>query len=203
VPVKASSLKSRLTGVLSASQRKEFAKLLLVELLGVLADAGLLGSTFVVSPDGEALRTATKLGAGGIREEKDRGVNSAVFKGISESGSPDVVLVLPSDLPLLRASEVKAVLRLKSSGFDVVVSPSRGFTGTNALAYSPSSGLVLSYDDDSFWNHLASAARRGLTTAVSSRFGIMFDIDSPEDFRALAKFSIQRESVEFARRNSR
>ena len=203
MPVKSASLKSRLAGVLSASQRREFAKLLLVDLLEVLSDAGLVGSTYVVSSDRQALRIALKLGACGIREEKDRGVNSAVLEGINGSGSPEVVLVLPSDLPLVRASEVKAILGLKSSGFGVVISPSRGFTGTNALAYSPSSGLVLSYDDDSFWNHLASAARGGLKTAVSSRFGIMFDVDSPEDFRSLARSSIQRESVEFARRNSR
>jgi 2-phospho-L-lactate guanylyltransferase len=202
VPVKSSGLKSRLSGVLSTAKRSEFTRLLLTDLLAVLSGARLLGNTYVVSPDRQILRLAGRLGAGEILESKDRGVNAAVIKGLSETGPPDSVLVLPSDLPLLQVSEVRGLLGLRSSGFRVVVTPSRGFNGTNALLYSTSSGLALSYDDNSFWNHLSSAAQNGLATAVSCRPGLMFDVDTPDDLRELASVRSERRSVAFARRHS-
>jgi 2-phospho-L-lactate guanylyltransferase len=200
VPVKSSRVKSRLSGILPAEQRLAFSRLLLSGVLGVLTEAGLLKSTYVVTSDRATLKLARTLGAFGVAEEGDRGVNSAVVTGVKASGSPDTVLVFPSDLPLLRPSDVTAVLTMKSTGMDVVISPSRGFDGTNALAFSPSSKLALSYDDDSFWNHLASAALNHLRTAVNTRAGLMFDVDSPDDFRVLAESKVDLPSVRFARR---
>jgi 2-phospho-L-lactate guanylyltransferase len=202
VPVKSASVKSRLSSVLSARARVEFSKLLLEDVLRVLSGAGLIDVTHVVTPDRETLRLAGGFGARGVAEEKDQGVNAAVQRGIKEAGHPERVLVIPSDLPLLQVSDMKEVLRLISVGLDVVITPSQGFDGTNALAFSPDSGLMLSYDQNSFWNHLASAARKNLTTAVSCRRGLMFDVDSPQDFRMLARTNMTRPSVRFARRNS-
>ena len=202
VPVKSARAKSRLSSVLSTPARVEFSKLLLEDVLRVLKSAGLIDVTHVVTSDREALRLARGFGARGVAEEGDRGVNAAVQRGIMETGHTERVLVIPSDLPLLQVSDLKEVLRLISEGMDVVITPSQGFDGTNALAFSPGSGLVLSYDQNSFWNHLASAARKNLTTAVSCRRGLMFDVDSPQDFRVLARTGLARPSVQFARRNS-
>ncbi len=202
IPVKSFGAKSRLSGVLSAAQRRQFTRILLTDLLDALAGAGVLGSTHVVTSDGELARFASSLGAGEIRETRDQGVNSAVLRGVKEAGSPDTVVVIPSDLPLIRPTDVKRVLRLRSYGVDVVITPSLGFNGTNALAFPADSDFALSYDNDSFWNHLASAARNGLTTAVCCRPGIMFDVDSPEDFKALADTRVDRPSADFARRHS-
>ncbi len=130
-------------------------------------------------------------------------MNSAVTRGAKAIHLHGPVLVIPSDLPLLGADDIREVTGLRVAGMDVVISPSRGFDGTNALAFSPSSGLQLSYDNDSFWNHLASAAREGLRTAVTCRPGLMFDVDSPEDFRRLARSGQAKPAVEFARRVGR
>jgi 2-phospho-L-lactate guanylyltransferase len=200
VPVKSSRVKSRLAGVLTEAQRREFANLLLSDVLGVLKEAALLGVTHIVSPDGEILGLAERMGARGIPELKDSGVNSAVARGIAAARNPGNVLVVPADLPLLRASEIKQIIALKSAGADVVMTPSFAFDGTNALLFSPRSRFPLSYDDNSFWNHLATSARKGLSTAVCCQRGLMFDVDSPDDFRALARSRSSRPSVSFARR---
>ncbi len=163
----------------------------------------MLGQTYVISSGDEILQYARRLGAKGMSEERDAGVNSAVTRGIRRLGRPDSVLVIPSDLPFLRAADIREVAGLRKAGMDVVISPSHGFDGTNALAFSLSSGPRLSYDDNSFWNHLASAARKGLRTAVSCRPGLMFDVDSPEDFRRLAASSRDEPAVVFARRVGR
>ncbi len=130
-------------------------------------------------------------------------MNSAVRRGIVQLGSPEAVLVLPSDLPLVSGSEIKRLLSLKSEGLDAAIVPSASFDGTNAFAFPTRRGLPLSYDRDSFWNHVAACARKGLSLGVSSEPGIMFDIDSPEDLRKLAGSSSDGPAAAFARRVTR
>lgn len=200
VPVKSSRVKSRLAGILSEAQRRQFANLLLTDVLEVLKGAGLMSVTHVVSSDRAMLRLAERLGARGIPEQEDSGVNSAVTRGISATHTPENVLVLPSDLPLLGRSEIKEVIELKSGGVDVVIAPSSAFDGTNAFLFSPRNSFPLSYDNNSFWNHLAASARKRLSTAVCCQRGLMFDVDSPDDFQALARSRSDRPSAAFARR---
>jgi 2-phospho-L-lactate guanylyltransferase len=120
-----------------------------------------------------------------------------------ESPESRDVLVLPSDLPLLRASDIRKILTLKSKGLDVVLSPSQAFDGTNALLFPRGSPVRLSYDDNSFWAHLASAASHGLSVGVYAGTGVMFDVDSPEDLDALARTDINSKAAAFARRVDR
>jgi 2-phospho-L-lactate guanylyltransferase len=200
IPVKSSGIKSRLSGILSRAERKEFARLLLLDVLGAFRQAGLLKFCHVVSADEGILALVANAGAHPIREQGDSGVNSAVNFGIRATGRPRSVLVVPSDLPLLGASDVEHLLALRSAGLDVVIAPSLAFDGTNALAFSGTSGFPLSYDNDSFWNHTAAVARRGLSLGVCSNRGVMFDVDSPDDFRMLAKARVNRPSAVFARR---
>ncbi len=158
----------------------------------------MLGVTHVVSSDPGVLRFATGSGAGAVREARDEGVNAAVLAGTRAVGRPDRVLVLPSDLPLLRASEVKRVLRL-SRFVEVVVAPSASLNGTNALVFPTSVGFPLSYDDDSFWNHLRACGRKLLSVGIPSARGLSFDLDSPDDLRALARSRRVTPAVAFAR----
>ncbi len=201
VPVKGGNVKTRLSAVLSADQRRRFARLTLGDVLASLKSAGLISSTYVISPDGGVLEMAKRLGATAVKEPKDSGVNSAVLLGMRKVRS-EVVMVVPSDLPLLRSSDISRLLELKE-GLDIVIAPSVGFTGTNALVFSRSRPLALSYDDNSFWNHLRGAARASMTAGVCCRPGVMFDVDSTEDLRALARSSGGRASAAFARRSAR
>ena len=199
IPVKASETKSRLSSVLSRTERADLGSLLLSGVLGALGEAGLLAVTYVVSSDPNALRLASNSGAGVVRETKDEGVNSAVNAGVDATGRPARVLVLPSDLPLLRASEVRRTLSLGRL-LNIVIAPSVSFNGTNALLFSPRDGLLLSYDKDSFWNHVRASGRLGLSVGVSSEPGLIFDLDSPEDLRNLARSRAKTPLVAFARR---
>jgi 2-phospho-L-lactate/phosphoenolpyruvate guanylyltransferase len=199
VPVKSVGVKSRLSSVLGRDQRRELARLLLSDVIEVLKRAGFLGATYVVSPDKGMLDLASMMGAHTIAEPKDAGVNSAVRRGLKMAKAKDDIMVIPADLPLLGVSDLRSLVSLRRSGPDVVISPSLAFDGTNALVFPLGAPLRLSYDRDSFWNHLASASREGLSVGVSSRPGIMFDVDSPEDLRKLAKSRTNRNSVVFAK----
>ncbi len=200
IPVKSMKVKSRLSAVLTEAQRREFEDLLLSDLLGVLKRAGLIAQVGVVSSDSGILRLAEYEGAHGVPEPGDRGVNAAVLRGIKAAVGATKVTVLPSDLPLLTASQFRDLLALSSAGLDVAIAPSQGFDGTNALTFSPGSGPALSYDDNSFWNHLYDSARKGLSVGVCCERGLMLDMDSPADLEALARSGSRRPSAEFARR---
>lgn len=197
--MKSSGGKSRLAPILSLAMRRELGSLLLAGVLRELREAGFLAQTHVVTSDPEVLRLAARWGAGTVREARDEGVNAAVEAGVKALGHPSKILVLPSDLPLLRASEVKHMIRL-SELLQVVIVPSTSFNGTNALVFRPDAGPALSYDRDSFWNHLRDGGRKRLSVGVCSAPGLTFDLDSPEDFRLLALSRTGGPAVEFARR---
>ena len=197
--MKSSGAKSRLSSVLPLREREELESLLLSGVLGALRKAALLPATHVVSSDPVILRLATRSGAGIVREAGDKGVNAAVEAGVSALGRPLKVLVLPCDLPLLRASQIRHIVSL-SELMQVVIAPSTSFNGTNALVFSPNMGLPLSYDDDSFWNHIRASSQRGLSVAVVSNPGLAFDLDSPEDLQKLAHVRARTPAGAFARR---
>ena len=202
VPVKSAGRKSRLSGVLDRHEREEFAALLLAAVLGAIRSARLLPSCYVVSSDEMVLDLASRAGANTVPEPEDAGVNSAVARGLHKAKNRDA-LVIPGDLPLLRPSELKGLLAGRGEGVDVALAPSRAFDGTNALLFSPSSRLRLSYDDDSFWNHLSGAASETLTVRVCTEPGLMFDVDSEEDFRDLALSQSSRPPARYARERLR
>lgn len=198
IPFKANRRKSRLSPVLDTNQRRGLTELMLADVLGVFSKAGLLSRCYVVSSDVKVLALARGLGAMTIAEPRDEGVNAAVGMGVRMLGRGRDFMVVPSDLPLLAPDEVRTALTLKRS-FDCVISPSRSFDGTNLLIFSGGDAPALRYDSDSFWNHVSGAARKGLSLAVYCGEGVLSDVDTPEDLRALSRMRERIPSVEFAK----
>lgn len=199
IPFKAKDQKSRLAAVLTKGERRELSGLMLVDVLDAILSAGRIGQTFVVSSSVEALTLAEESGAFGVRESRDGGVNSAIKKGI-EAVQAENMMVIPSDVPLLKGSEIRGAMALKEGGSDAVLAPSFGFDGTNLLAFSRSKQVPLSFDRDSFWNHLRGAGMKRLSVAVCSGRGIRFDVDTPAQLRQLARAGPGSRSGSFARR---
>jgi len=199
IPFKGKARKSRLSGLLGPPDRCRFAETMLLDVLDACRSAGLIGHSYVVSSDHTVLGAAVKTGANAIAEPSERGVNFAVDWATRKLKEHDEFMVLPSDLPWLRPSELRAALSWKSQ-FDLLLSPSRHFDGTNLLIFSRQSAIPLSYDSDSFWNHVAGAARKNLSLAVYCGMGVMSDVDSAEDFIGLSRARINTRSASFARK---
>jgi 2-phospho-L-lactate guanylyltransferase len=198
IPFKAHRKKSRLFRVLGPDQRGRLAELMLVDVLGAFRKAGLLQRCYVITSDSKVLALARGQGARTIVESRDKGVNAAVEIGVKTLGIDRDFMVVPSDLPLITPGEIKCALVMKRN-FDCVISPSRSFDGTNLLIFSGKVAPALSYDSDSFWNHVGGAARKGLSLAVYCGEGVLSDVDTPEDLRLLSRTGRRTLSAEFAR----
>ena len=171
---------------------------MLGEVLDAVEGAGLGESCYVVSSHLKALSLAGSRGMTTVREAANGGVNAAVLRGMSkavESG----FLVIPADLPLLSISDLGHAIALKAEAIDIVISPSQTFDGTNLLFFSKEKRVRLSYDRNSFWNHMKDVARKGHSLAVYTGRGVLFDVDTAQDVRELVKAPTRSRSVDFAK----
>jgi len=198
IPFKAKQRKSRLSKVLTSAERSKISELMLLDVIQALRGAALLPICYVVTSDRSALALSRKACARTIQEQGDSGVSRAVAVGMSALSAVEDFVVIPSDLPMLSSAEVRYAIGLKKS-FECVLAPSRSFDGTNLLAFSRLKAPPLSYDSDSFWNHIRGIARKGMSLAVCCGEGIASDVDTPTDLMLLAGSGSKRASAEFAR----
>jgi 2-phospho-L-lactate guanylyltransferase (CobY/MobA/RfbA family) len=98
-------------------------------------------------------------------------------------GGAEAVLVLPTDLPLLRADDLDALQARCSPPPAVVVAPDRFHRGTNALVVAPPALIEYAFGDDSCSIHIARANAVGARLEICVRPGLRLDVDGPDDLR--------------------
>ncbi len=185
VPVKdLRGTKSRLAPVLDPAARAGLTLYMMGRVVSRALEAG-VDAVGVVSPDPIVLDEALKKGAVPLVQES-RGLNPALEEGRSwatKSGA-SALLVLPADLPLIEAEDVRAVLA-GAGGAPVVISPDGARSGTNALLLRPPDALPFLFGPDSFEAHLRAARDRDAEARVCENGHLSFDLDTAGD---LAKY---------------
>ena len=201
VPVKRfENAKMRLSPMLDIDDRIRLSSLMLDYTLQVLASVPSLTQIVVVSGDNRAEEMAAKHGANFLREEKESGVNSAVAVADSYcmKEEADATMVIPHDLPLLDAVDISRACDVaKSESRCIVICPSLRYDGTNMLIRKPPSVMGTFYDSDSYNMHVKSAIKLGVSVKFFFSKTIMYDIDTPEDAKGLAKESGDPKTIEF------
>lgn len=193
VPVKdLAGTKSRLAPVLNPGARAGLTLYTMGRVVGALREAG-VGDVCVVSPDPIVLNEALRRGAVPLLQ-RSRGLNPALEEGRTRAlaGGASTLLVLPADLPLLEADDVRAVLEAAGDGPCAVVSPDGARAGTNALLSLPPDALPFLFGPDSFEAHLQAARGRGLDLRVCERPHLAFDLDTAEDLDRLKQTGAPR-----------
>jgi 2-phospho-L-lactate guanylyltransferase len=203
IPVKGEDPKRRLAPLLTMTQRRQLQVAMLEDTLQTLIKARMVRNTFVVSSNRELLGFATRFGANPLPEPIDAGVSSAVDLGLDSTLEYERRLVIPADLPLLSAEDLKMGPMLSREGAEVVVSPSESFDGTNMLLLPRAASLSLHYDDDSFRKHTAAAIAAGFKVSVYYSRGVGFDIDRPRDVHRFFKFNKRGSTLTFLGRTLR
>jgi 2-phospho-L-lactate guanylyltransferase len=149
----------------------------------------------LVTNDPFAVSLAHHYGFDVIEDRENRGESEAIAMATAaaEQRGAEFTLVLPADLPLLRASEVEAVLYAMPAEGSVLV-PAADGRGTNAVLRRPCALFPLRFGNDSFLPHLASARATGKACIVLDNAdlpGIALDLDRPADLAQLLGFPMR------------
>jgi 2-phospho-L-lactate guanylyltransferase len=179
--------KSRLAGLLSEEQRTLLNRYLLEHTLQVLNEIPEIEHTLVVSRDPAALALTRSLGGRTVLEDGAPQFNTAIKRAtiVANTQGARAVLILPADLPLIKSTDIKNILRRGKKEPVVVIAPDRRLDGTNALLVNPAGLIEYGYGPGSFKRHSDRALEAGGRLAVIQTKRLGLDLDLPEDLELL------------------
>jgi 2-phospho-L-lactate guanylyltransferase len=199
VPVKEmSSAKQRLASVLTQEQRTTLARTMLKDICAALSEVKPRPVIALVSNDAFGAGLGRHYGFDIIVDNDNLGESEAIAMATVEAQrrGAEFTMVLPGDIPLLRASEVEAVLAKMPEQGSVLV-PAADGRGTNAVLRRPAALFPLRFGNDSFQPHHAAALASGKPCVVLDNAdlpGIALDIDRPADLAQLLGFPMQTQT---------
>jgi 2-phospho-L-lactate guanylyltransferase len=174
--------KTRLGSFLNSKERKELSKLLTLDTMEKISK---LGQKQIIIVTGERIEAMDKFGDTVIIKENDLdGVNNAI--GLANKFIKDdefsESLIIPIDLPLLSTRDLENMVEY-SRKFErgVCIVPSKRFDGTNALLRKPNLVIDTFYDNNSFYNHVKSAAENKVSIEIIRNENLMIDLDTVDD----------------------
>ncbi len=175
--------KSRLAGLLTEEQRTRLNRYLLEHTLSILNEIPDIEHTLVVSRDPAALALTRSMGGRTVLEDGAPQFNTAIQRAtiVAQTQGARAVLILPADLPLVEASDLKALLSLGQIPPTVVIAPDRRKDGTNTLFVNPAGLIEYGYGPGSFQLHCQRATEAGAKLEIVNCERIGLDLDLPED----------------------
>jgi 2-phospho-L-lactate guanylyltransferase len=201
LPVKnLTNAKQRLASVLDQAMRTELAQAMLSDVAAAIAAfAG--DEVALATSDPFALELAGRYGFEVIRDESNVSETDAIEMAtrVCEARGIASTLVIPGDIPLIDAADLRAIYHAGQDAGSVLV-PSRDKRGTNAVLRRPASLFPLRFGNDSFMPHVAGAIATNKPCVVLSLPRIGLDIDTPEDLRELAQAPGEKRSQVLARK---
>lgn len=179
--------KSRLSGILSEDERTALNQTMLINTLKTLSQVKEIETILVVSRDPLVLSIARDYSAKTVLEDGSPELNTALRRAASVAIAyfANKILVLPADLPLIRASDIEFFLKKAVKPPEIIISPDRRKDGTNALLINPADLIEFQYGPGSYYAHLQSAKEKNAHIEIieSEVFGL--DLDVPEDLDLL------------------
>ena len=137
-----------------------------------------------------------------IADKNENGVNHAIKLAdeyVINNGF-DASVIFPQDIPLIKASDIRYLLRVYNVKKAIFIVPSRRFDGTNALVRMPTNAIITHYDEDSYKIHLDVGKQYTTNTSLLLIKRIMFDIDNIYDLKLLLKQNEKHEMCNRIRR---
>lgn len=185
--------KTRLSPTLTANERENLLKSMLKDVIGVLKKK--VNQVVVISSDEEVLNYVDSLGVYPLHEKGVTDLNGAIMQAIDYcSKNSDQVLVVPSDVPLIREEHVKEIIEMGET-YNVVIAPAKG-GGTNALL-CPARGMEMKFGDCSFFEHINIAISKNWPYAVYDSFYMALDVNTAEDLGEIMLHGTDTETKNF------
>ena len=174
--------KSRLAACLSPRSRRALCEFFLCRTLDVATRALAPERVRVVTSDPRVAAIAAEYRAVAI-PDGDAGLNGALARGraqaLAEAGDC-AGLILPIDLPLATPAALAGVADVPHA-----IVPDESGAGTNLLRLAPAAfrGFRFAFGAHSFAAHEANAREMGLDVRIVKDPLLMFDVDTPEQYR--------------------
>jgi len=188
VPVKNPAFgKTRLAPVLDARERRALCQFLARQTVDACAVAFGATMTIVVTSAPDVARYATQAGVQVVREGAGADdLNAAIALGIgrARSDDSDAVLVVPADLALLTAAELRSAAAAIPRDPGCLLVPDRHASGTNLLGLGPPDEKLLAFGEFSLRRHAELAASAGYRVQIHRSAALALDLDLPEDYAA-------------------
>jgi 2-phospho-L-lactate guanylyltransferase len=175
--------KSRLAGLLTEDQRTRLNRFLLEHTLTILNEISEIEHTLVVSRDPSALALTRSIGGRTVLEDGEPQFNTAIHRAtiVAQTQGAKAVLILPADLPLIVAGDLREILERGNHPPVVVIVPDRRHDGTNGLFVYPAGIIEYGYGPGSFQRHCQRAVNSGASLEIHNSEKIGLDLDLPED----------------------
>jgi 2-phospho-L-lactate guanylyltransferase len=183
IPVKSlKSGKSRLSEVMSVSERKHLNEFFLRHIVQVAQEYSCEDSTTIITECDDVALIAKSLGVRVIEQRGVSGLNQAAERGVEElrANGADGILIIACDLPTIRASDL-AEIAGRGVGNRIVICPDKSRTGTNAIYLAAQSQMRFQFGRNSFARHCREAEISGIVPVVHFNERIAMDVDVPED----------------------
>ena len=172
-----SQAKTRLSPTLTPLERENLLKAMLKDVITAIRSS--VNQVVVISSDKDVLNFVKDLNVACLEEEGQTDLNGALTQAVKYcSQKAEQVLIIPSDVPLIRQSQAQEMVEL-SEKWPVIIVPAKG-GGTNALL-CPTSGIEMQFGDCSFFQHLEEANKAGLHRYIYDSFYLSLDVNTAED----------------------
>lgn len=179
VPLKAlDHSKQRLSGRLSAPQRRALMRDLFLHVLDTCVAAASIDQTLAVVGDDAGLALARQRSVPALLDRGD--LNSALRHATERLAAGSTSLVVVADLPEVGVEDLDAVVAAGLPGPGVLVAPTHD-GGTGALLRHPAAVVPPAFGRASAAGHLAAARAAGVRAGVIVRPGLAHDVDRPTD----------------------
>lgn len=182
--------KQRLAEHLGGGSRQILARSMFSDVLASLRHVPGLDGIVVVTADREAESASTGDAVSVLEDTESAGQSAAARIGIRHALAAgfDRVLLVPGDVPLIDAGEVRAMLSgAASEERPVTIVPDRHGEGTNALLLSPPDAIEPAFGPGSLERHVSAAEAAGTPYAVEELPSLVHDIDTPDDLAELTR----------------
>ncbi len=194
VPVKKLvETKERLSAILNAEERREFALAMLLDVVKAISSSR-VHRTVLIGSDMDVRRLSSNFAAEFLSdtgEQLNQVLEYSTHWSIREGA--EAVLVLPADIPLVRSADIDRMIFLCTDRPSIGISPSHG-GGTNALIRNPPDVIPTSFGPESFRKHLDEASKVGIEARIYESPGLSLDIDLSRDLESLLEFGEGTES---------
>jgi 2-phospho-L-lactate guanylyltransferase len=162
---------------------------LLAHTLDTLTSIPEIEHVLVISRDQSALALARDHGARTVQEHGSPQLNLALARAtiVAKNYATRGVLIVPADLPLITAEDVRSMLERAKDPPVIVVAPDRHREGTNALLVCPAGLIEYEFGPGSFQRHCEKAHQVGARLEICELSSLALDMDLPEDLEMVSE----------------